>query len=176
MNCDPGVSMFFGNRSLVEIRRTSSRLLQVVGFSSSQTSGPRSICTRSVTGHLNNQPRENWAERRQSDCREAPSSESWEEKLLRVRPPSVDGLGAYQTWRLALGSFAHLKRIAVCKVRWDIAVVGERNIRAFLSQLDVVSVVFESMRKQTGSAIFTARHYGKQHGTPPKRSRISPIL
>jgi len=46
--------------------------------------------------------------------------------------------------------------------------VGERNIRAFLSQLDVVSVVFESMRKQTGSAIFTARHCSKQHGTPPK--------
>jgi hypothetical protein len=108
--------------------------------------------------------------------REAPCSATGEEKILRVSPPAVDGLGPDQTWRLAFGSVAHLKRIAVCKVRGDIAVVGKRNIRAFLSQLDVVSVVFESMRKQTGSAIFAARHCSKQHGAPPKGSRISPIL
>jgi hypothetical protein len=40
----------------------------------------------------------------------------------------------------------------------------------------VVSVVFESMRKQTGSAIFTARHYSKQHGTPPKEVESRLIL
>src|SRR5580698_10561783 len=62
------------------------------------------------------------------DGREAPGSASGEEKLLGVRPPSVDGLGPYQTCRLALGSVAHLKRITVCKVRWDIAMVAERNI------------------------------------------------
>ena len=48
---------------------------------------------------------------------------------------------------MALGSVAHVKRIAIGKVRRDIAVIGDRNIRAFLSQLHVVSVVFESMRK-----------------------------
>ncbi|PYU03461.1 MAG: hypothetical protein DMG34_13015 [Acidobacteria bacterium] len=37
-----------------------------------------------------------------------------------------------------------------------------------LSQLDVIPVVFESVRKQTGSAIFAASHSGKQHESPPK--------
>jgi hypothetical protein len=42
--------------------------------------------------------------------------------------------------------------------------------------LDVVSVVFESMRKQTRSALFTARHCGEQHSVSPKRNKASPIL
>jgi hypothetical protein len=40
MNFDLGVAVFFGNRSLVEIRRTSSGLLRVADFSSNQASGP----------------------------------------------------------------------------------------------------------------------------------------
>jgi hypothetical protein len=65
---------------------------------------------------------------------------------------------------MAVGPIAHVKRIAIGKVGGDIAGIGDRNIWAFLSQLDVVSVVFESVRKQTGSALFTARDGSKQHG------------
>jgi hypothetical protein len=80
----------------------------------------------------------------------------------------MDGLRTYQTWRVALSPVAHVKRIAIGKVRRNIAGIGDRNIGAFLSQLDVVSVVFESVRKQTGSPLFTARHCGEQHGVPPR--------
>jgi hypothetical protein len=52
---------------------------------------------------------------------------------------------------MVLGSVTHLKRIAICQIRRDIAVIGDRNIWAFLPQMDVVSVVVESMRKQAGS-------------------------
>jgi len=40
-----------------------------------------------------------------------------------------------------------MKRIAIGKVGRDIAGIGDRNVGALFSQLDVVSVVFESMRK-----------------------------
>jgi hypothetical protein len=73
-------------------------------------------------------------------------------------------LRADQTWGIALGPVTHVKRIAIGKVGGDIAGIGDRNIWAFLTQLDVVSVVFESVRKQTGSAFFTARDGSKQHG------------
>ena len=45
-----------------------------------------------------------------------------------------------------------MKRIAICKIRRDIAVIGDRNIWAFLSQMDVVSVIVEAVRKQAGSS------------------------
>jgi hypothetical protein len=61
-----------------------------------------------------------------------------------------------------------LKRVAIRKVGRDIAAIGDRNIWTFFSQLDVVAVVFESVREQTGSAIFAASHSGKQHESPPK--------
>jgi hypothetical protein len=79
----------------------------------------------------------------------------------------MDGLRTYQTGSVALGSVAHVKRIAISQVRRDIAGIGDRNIWAFLSQLDVISVVFESVRKQTGSALFPARDGSKKHGVPP---------
>ena len=95
-----------------------------------------------------------------------------DKKEIRGCPaPSMDGLRTYQTGSVALGSVAHVKRIAICQVRRDIAGIGDRNIWAFLSQLDVISVVFESVRKQTGSALFTARHYGEQHGDPPREMK-----
>jgi hypothetical protein len=52
---------------------------------------------------------------------------------------------------VVLGSVTHLKRITICKIRRDIAVIRDRNIWAFLSQMDVVSVVVEAVRKQAGS-------------------------
>jgi hypothetical protein len=64
---------------------------------------------------------------------------------------------------VAFGSVTHLKGVAIGKVRRDIAVIGYRNIGTFLSEMDVVSVVFESMREQTGPELFTARDGGKQH-------------
>jgi hypothetical protein len=69
-------------------------------------------------------------------------------------------------------SGAHLKRIAIRKVRRDIAVIGDRDIWAFLSQMDVVSVVSEPMRKQTDSEILAARNESKQHRVPPKRKYV----
>jgi hypothetical protein len=86
----------------------------------------------------------------------------------------MNGLRAYQTGSVALGSVAHVKRIAVRQVRRDVAGVGDRNIRAFLTQLDVVSVVFEAMRKQTSSALSTPRDGSKQHRNPPRE--IKPCL
>jgi len=62
----------------------------------------------------------------------------------------MDGLRSYQSWSVVLGSVAHHKRIAVCEVRRDLAVIGDGDIRAFLPQLDTITVVLEAMRKQTG--------------------------
>jgi hypothetical protein len=64
---------------------------------------------------------------------------------------------------VALGSVTHLKRIAIGEVRRKVAGIGDRNIRAFLSQMDVVAVVLESMREQTGSYFFAARNSSEQH-------------
>lgn len=72
---------------------------------------------------------------------------------------------------MVLRSVAHLKRIAIGQVRRDIAVIGDRNIWAVLSETDVVSVVSEAMWKQTGSEILTARDDSKQHRVPPKEVR-----
>jgi hypothetical protein len=63
----------------------------------------------------------------------------------------MDCFRSYQTWGAVLGSVTHLKRISICKIRRDIAVIGDRNIWAFLSQMDVVPVVVEAMWKQAGS-------------------------
>jgi hypothetical protein len=87
----------------------------------------------------------------------------------------MNGLGAYQTGIVALGSVAHMKRVTVRQIRRDVAGVGDWNIWAFLSQLDVVSVVFEAMRKQTSSALSTTRDGSKQHGFPPI-NKTAPIL
>jgi hypothetical protein len=62
---------------------------------------------------------------------------------------------------VAPGSVAHQKRIAIGKVCRNLAVIGDRNIWAFFSQLDVVPVVFETMRQQTGSEILAARDGSK---------------
>jgi hypothetical protein len=87
----------------------------------------------------------------------------------------MNGLRAYQTGSVALGSVAHVKRIAVRQVRRDVAGVSDRNIWAFLTQLDVISVVFESVRKQTGSALSTPRDGSKQHGNPPREIKPRPF-
>jgi len=63
----------------------------------------------------------------------------------------LDGFGLNQAWSVAWGAVAHVKGIAVCEVRREIAVIGDGNIGAFFSELDVVSVVVESMREETGS-------------------------
>jgi hypothetical protein len=96
--------------------------------------------------------------------------------LLEAPGPSINGFGPYQNRRAALGSVAHLERVSICKVGRDVAVIADRNEWARLSQMDVVSVVFEAMRKQTRSGISSARHSGKQHGVPPKGRKISLIL
>jgi hypothetical protein len=92
-----------------------------------------------------------------------------EKKILRGPAPSTDGCRPDQSWSLALGSVAHVERIAIGKVRGDVAVIGDGNIGAFFSQLNAVALVLESMGKQTGSAIFASGHSSNQHGSPPKR-------
>jgi len=74
-------------------------------------------------------------------------SERGEEKILRVRAPSLDGLRFYQTWWVALSWVTHLKGIAICEIRRYIAGVSDRNIWAFFSQMDMIAVVVEAMRK-----------------------------
>jgi hypothetical protein len=83
--------------------------------------------------------------------------------MRRTLLPSTDGFRSYQTWIVVPRSVAHVKRIAIRKVGRDITVVGNRNIWALLSQTDVVTVVFEPMRKQTGSDMLAARDDSKQH-------------
>ena len=97
-----------------------------------------------------------------------PPLASDEKKILRSPAPSTDGCRPDQSWSLALGSVAHVQRITVGKVRGDIAVIGDRDIGAFFSQLNAVAVVLESMGKQTSSAIFAPGHCSNQHGSPPK--------
>ena len=72
---------------------------------------------------------------------------------------------------MALVLVAHHERIAVCKVRRDLAVIGHRNIGAVFPKLHVVSVVLEAMRKQTSSQILAARHGSKKHRLSPKEVR-----
>ena len=103
------------------------------------------------------------------------SSASDKEKVLGSPAPSTDGFRAYQSWSLALGSVAHVERIAIGKVRGDIAVIANRNIGALFSKLDAVAVVFEAMGKQTGSAIFAPRYRSNQHGSPPKEVTSGPF-
>lgn len=97
------------------------------------------------------------------------SSASNEETISGSSAPSTDGLRPDQSGSLALSSVAHVKGIAISKVRGDIAVIGNRNIGAFFSELDVVAVVSEAMRKQPSSAFFAPGHCSNQHGSPPMR-------
>ena len=66
-----------------------------------------------------------------------------EEKVVRVRIPSTDGFGSYEARRLTVGLVAHQNRIAIRKVRGNLAVIGERYVGALLTKLDAVSVVLE---------------------------------
>src|SRR5260370_34004930 len=98
-----------------------------------------------------------------------------EVEILGSPTPSSDEFRLYQLWSLGLGSVAHVERIAIGKVRGDIAIIGDRNIGALFSKLDAVAVVFEAMGKQTSSALFAPRYCSDQHGSPPKEvtSRLS---
>jgi len=74
-------------------------------------------------------------------------SERGEEKILRVRAPSLDGLRFYQTWWVALSWVTHLKRIAIGEIRRDVAMIADWNIGALPSKVNVIAVVVEAMRK-----------------------------
>jgi hypothetical protein len=100
--------------------------------------------------------------------KQAPALQCGEEKVLRVHTPTMDGLRADQTRRVVLVLIAHQQRIAIGKVRRNLAIVGNRNIRAFFSQLYAVPVVAESMWHQSRSQVLPARHRSKQHQPPPR--------
>src|SRR5260370_17120018 len=87
---------------------------------------------------------------------------------LGVSGPAADGFRSNQNRGAAVGTVAHLERVSICKVGRDVAVVTDRNEGARLSQMDVVSVVFKSMRKQTRSHLLAATHCGQQHRAPPR--------
>lgn len=89
-----------------------------------------------------------------------------------VSLPPTNRFRPYQSRRHAL-RHAHLQRIAVRQVTWNIARIEERNIRPLFSQLHVVSLVFEPVRKQTRSAILPPRHRSKQHKRLPTKSRVA---
>jgi len=67
-------------------------------------------------------------------------------RCLEGGSPAADGMGADESGIEAFGFVAHLQRIAVGEVGRNVAVVGERNVGAPFSELDVVAVVFEAMR------------------------------
>jgi hypothetical protein len=108
-------------------------------------------------------------------CHRARRSRSWEEKVGGIRTPSMDVLRSYQAWSMFLSQVAHLKRIAVCKIGRDVAVIRDGNVGAFPAQLNVVSVVLESMRKQTCSCILAPRNDSEKH-PHPQRNKSSLIL
>jgi hypothetical protein len=74
-------------------------------------------------------------------------SERGEEEVLRVRAPAMDGFRSYQTGRVALGCVTHLKRISIREVGRDVAGIGDGNVWAFFSEMDVIAVVVEAMRE-----------------------------
>jgi hypothetical protein len=74
---------------------------------------------------------------------EASSSESREEEFLRVRTPSMDGFRSYQSRSAAVVAAAHLKGIAIGKIRRNLAVIADRDIGALFAKLNVIAVVFE---------------------------------
>ena len=86
-----------------------------------------------------------------------------------VRTPSADGFRSNQPRGVVLSRDTHLKGIAVRKVRRNITVIGDRDIRTFLSKMDVVSIIAESMRHQTRSEFFAANYRRKQHDHPRGR-------
>jgi len=48
---------------------------------------------------------------------------------------------------VALSWVTHLKRVAICEIRRDVTMIADWNIGAFPSQVNVVAVVVEAMRK-----------------------------
>lgn len=95
--------------------------------------------------------------------------ESGTEEVPGVCTPPTDGFRFYQPWGVVFCGVTHLKRIAIREVRRNIAVIGDRDIRTLLSEMDVVSVVLESMWNQTCSKFFAASHDCKQHRSPPQK-------
>ncbi len=87
----------------------------------------------------------------------------------RLFPPT-DRLGSNQSWPVIFGTVAHGEGISVCKVIRDVSVIGNRNVRAFPCQADVISIIlFVAMWEQTNSRFLTSADYSEQHCTPPIR-------
>jgi hypothetical protein len=101
-----------------------------------------------------------------SGCLAREKSASDEKKVVGVPVPSADGFRPDQARSLAISFVAHVKRITVGEIGGDIARIGNGNIGACFPQLDVVAIVFESMRKQTSSALLTSSYSGKQQSPP----------
>jgi hypothetical protein len=59
----------------------------------------------------------------------------------------MDGFRFYETRWVALGCVTHLKRIAIREVGRDVAGIGDGNVWAFFSEMDVIAVVVEAMRE-----------------------------
>jgi hypothetical protein len=55
----------------------------------------------------------------------------------------MDGLRLYESGSAAVGAAAHLKRIAISKIRRNLAVIADRNIGALFAELNPIPVVFE---------------------------------
>jgi hypothetical protein len=81
----------------------------------------------------------------------------------------MNGFGPYEARRVALGGVTHLERIAIGKIRRNIAMIADWNIGAFLSQLDVIPVVVKTMRKQSTFSLGAARYNSEQHRLPPMK-------
>ena len=101
-------------------------------------------------------------------CGQSPSSQPREEQVFRVHAPALYGFRPNQARRGVLILVAHQQRIAVGQVRRDLAIVAQRDIRPFFSQLHAVSLVIELVRHQPRSRISPARHRGEQHQPPPE--------
>ena len=90
--------------------------------------------------------------------------------LLEGLLPPTDGIGADQSGVVLCCAIAHAERIAIGEVFRDVAIVGERDMRALSRQTDVVPAVYlVAMRKQPNSGSLTSTNSGKQHGVLPGR-------
>ena len=90
--------------------------------------------------------------------------------------PTQDGLGPDQAGAVILFWVAHAERVAVGEILRDVAIVGQRNERAALAQVNVVPIIVPvEMREQAGSRFLAAANNGEKHVISPRRNSTTMV-
>ena len=87
-------------------------------------------------------------------------------QYIAGRYPQAGLAPADEDGRAHLGA-AHLERITIGQVGRDFPIVGDGDVGAPFSQVNVIAVVLEAVRQEASSGFFSARDRGKQHGVLP---------